>query len=83
MSDFYAGCTTSLERKEKIYAICHKYDIVIMEDDPYFYLQFETGKEPKGLKNLEPSYLSMDADCRVIRFDSFSKVDYVLPIPTL
>jgi DNA-binding transcriptional MocR family regulator len=30
----------SLQRREDIYALCHKYDILIIEDDPYWYLQY-------------------------------------------
>ena len=29
-----------LERKRELYAICAEFDIVIIEDDPYYYLQF-------------------------------------------
>jgi kynurenine/2-aminoadipate aminotransferase len=60
------GVSTSVERKRRVYAIAQKYDLIIMEDDPYYYLQFETP--------WKPSYLSLDTDGRVIRFDSFSKI---------
>ncbi|KAH6655278.1 aromatic amino acid aminotransferase [Truncatella angustata] len=30
----------SLERRKEIYAVCSKYDVVIIEDDPYWYLQY-------------------------------------------
>lgn len=29
-----------LQRKQALYHICRKYDLMIVEDDPYFYLQF-------------------------------------------
>lgn len=29
-----------LERKQALYRVCQKYDLMIVEDDPYFYLQF-------------------------------------------
>ncbi|QIX02527.1 hypothetical protein AMS68_008044 [Peltaster fructicola] len=32
----------SLQRRRDIYALCQKYDILICEDDPYWYLQFPT-----------------------------------------
>jgi DNA-binding transcriptional MocR family regulator len=38
------GVTASEERKKTVYAICQKYDILILEDDPYYYLQV-TNKE--------------------------------------
>lgn len=32
----------SLQRRREIYALCCKYDIIIIEDDPYWYLQYPT-----------------------------------------
>lgn len=52
-------------RKEKIYQLACDYNFLILEDDPYYYLTF--GKKFK-------SFLNMDKEGRVIRFDSFSKV---------
>lgn len=59
------GISTSLGSKQSIYSIAQKHNLIIMEDDPYYYLQFG---------DLVPSYLSMDTDGRVLRFDSFSKI---------
>ena len=76
------GGTLSLERRKKIYALCQKYDVVIVEDDPYYFLQmpdygsesvFPTS-ESEFLESLIPSYLRIDLDGRVLRCDSFSKV---------
>jgi len=71
-----------LERRKKIYALCQKWDILIIEDDPYYFLQMpEYGSkaaypasEDDFLNSLIPSYLSIDTDGRVLRCDSFSKV---------
>lgn len=60
------GASLTLERRREIYKIARKYDLLILEDDPYYFLQFI---EPRV-----PSFLSMDEDGRVLRFDSFSKV---------
>ncbi|XP_041360154.1 kynurenine/alpha-aminoadipate aminotransferase, mitochondrial-like [Gigantopelta aegis] len=60
------GSQLTWERKKAIYKLCQDYDIIIMEDDPYFYLQFS--------KPYVPSFLSMDVDGRVMRFDTFTKV---------
>ncbi|XP_047616571.1 kynurenine/alpha-aminoadipate aminotransferase, mitochondrial-like isoform X2 [Phacochoerus africanus] len=49
-----------------IHALARKYDFLIIEDDPYYFLQFN--------KPWAPTFLSMDIDGRVIRADSFSKV---------
>ena len=32
--------TLSIQRRKDIYAVCSKYDVIIIEDDPYWYLQF-------------------------------------------
>jgi DNA-binding transcriptional MocR family regulator len=34
------GGTLSIQRRKDIYALCSKYDVLIIEDDPYWYLQF-------------------------------------------
>ncbi|KAK4224858.1 Aromatic/aminoadipate aminotransferase 1 [Podospora fimiseda] len=36
------GILLPLERKKEIYAVCKKYDVIIIEDEPYWYLQFPT-----------------------------------------
>ena len=62
------GKNLSTERKEEIYKICSDFDILIFEDDPYYFLQFGDCRERVR------SFLSMDVDGRVLRFDSFSKI---------
>ncbi|KAH9848028.1 L-tyrosine:2-oxoglutarate aminotransferase [Lenzites betulinus] len=70
------GSTLSLERRKQIYAIAQRYDIIIMEDDPYYFLQY--GAPPSAgaptKKTFSTSFLSMDVDGRVVRIDSFSKI---------
>lgn len=34
------GSSLTTERKRKIYEIAQKYNLIILEDDPYFYLSF-------------------------------------------
>jgi aromatic amino acid aminotransferase I len=76
------GGTLSLERRKKIYALCQKYDVLIVEDDPYYFLQMpdygsksaHPTSESEFLESLIPSYLRIDVDGRVLRCDSFSKV---------
>ncbi|KAF2798832.1 PLP-dependent transferase [Melanomma pulvis-pyrius CBS 109.77] len=77
--------TLSVERRIEIYALCVKYDIIIIEDDPYWYLQFPSSapsmatRKPvktsgfEFLDSLIPSYLSIDYQGRVVRLDTFSK----------
>lgn len=60
------GYSLTGDRKKEIYELARKYDFLIIEDDPYYFLQFS--------KPWEPTFLSMDVDGRVIRADSFSKI---------
>ncbi|KAI9047253.1 hypothetical protein LZ554_008706 [Drepanopeziza brunnea f. sp. 'monogermtubi'] len=45
--------TLSVQRRKELYAICSKYDVLIIEDDPYWYLQFPSAAgleaEARGL----------------------------------
>ena len=80
------GATQSGERRRALYKVCQKHDVYILEDEPYYFLQMQPYTGPNApdvpppsshsdfLKALVPSYLSMDTDGRVMRFDSFSKV---------
>ncbi|KAK6537910.1 Aromatic/aminoadipate aminotransferase 1 [Orbilia ellipsospora] len=84
------GSTQGAQRRKEIYALAQKHDLIIVEDEPYYFLQMDKyipnsqsngsseDTTPKTheefLKSLTPSYLSMDIDGRVIRLDSFSKV---------
>ncbi|KAI9256227.1 pyridoxal phosphate-dependent transferase [Sporodiniella umbellata] len=60
------GVNATLARKQAVYAICSEYDVAILEDDAYYYLQFDNERIR--------SYLSMDIDGRVLRCDSMSKI---------
>ncbi|KAJ7591099.1 pyridoxal phosphate-dependent transferase [Mycena floridula] len=80
------GRTMHGKRKREIYAICVEYDIIIIEDDPYFFLQQDlyVPKEHRAnrtpdddderfIASLAPSYLKFDYQGRVIRLDTCSK----------
>ncbi|KAK8736455.1 hypothetical protein OTU49_005014 [Cherax quadricarinatus] len=62
------GVSCTEERRREIYKIASEYNLIILEDDPYYFVQFG------GMKDFSPSFLSMDTDGRVLRFDSFSKI---------
>ena len=84
------GSSLSDDRKEEIYKIAQKHDFIIIEDEPYYFLQvgeyikdlnqrakIETDVRPtheEFLKSLAKTFLSIDTEGRVIRMDSFSKV---------
>ncbi|KIJ62494.1 hypothetical protein HYDPIDRAFT_114625 [Hydnomerulius pinastri MD-312] len=78
------GSTLSLERRRQIYQIARDWDVIILEDDPYFFLQYDLDVRPSTIEQygftramaevLPRSFLSMDYDGRVMRLDSFSKI---------
>jgi kynurenine/2-aminoadipate aminotransferase len=60
------GASLSLDRRRALYAVARRHDLLLIEDDPYYYLSYTPARTP--------SLLSMDTDGRVLRTDSFSKV---------
>ncbi|XP_075884363.1 kynurenine/alpha-aminoadipate aminotransferase, mitochondrial [Nelusetta ayraudi] len=60
------GASMTTQRKQEVYELARQYDMLIIEDDPYYFLQFD--------KPWAPTFLSMDTDGRIIRTDSFSKI---------
>ncbi|CAB42068.1 aromatic aminotransferase [Schizosaccharomyces pombe] len=79
------GSTLTLERRKKFLTLAKKYDIIIVEDEPYYFLQMEKydanwkpDKQAFNIssfkKKLIPSLLHLDTDGRVLRVDSFSKL---------
>ncbi|KAF9569073.1 PLP-dependent transferase [Agrocybe pediades] len=82
------GATMGAARKKAIYEICVKYDVIIVEDDPYYFLQEGPYVHPslrssrvkhtqltdeEYIANLAPSFLRFDYQGRVVRLDTFSK----------
>jgi kynurenine/2-aminoadipate aminotransferase len=73
------GASQTLARKQAVYALAQKYDLLILEDDPYYYLHYgraaaAADSDPSTATPAPPAYLSMDTDGRVVRFDSLSKL---------
>ncbi|KAJ7449630.1 PLP-dependent transferase [Mycena latifolia] len=79
------GLLISAQRKKDIYDVVVRYDMIIIEDDPYFYQQAsapysssatrvtKTQTDEEWLDGLVPSFLQFDYEGRVIRLDTFSK----------
>lgn len=76
------GTTQSTARKHAIYQVAEKHDLVILEDDPYFFLRLsgssssllDTRPFDRLRTSLPTSYLSLDKSGRVIRVESTSKI---------
>ena len=61
-----SGITMSWEKRQKLYELAQKYDVLILEDNPYGDLRY-TGEDIPCIKTL-------DTDGRVIYSGSFSKI---------
>lgn len=48
------GILLSLERRKALYAVCSKFDVIIVEDDPYWYLQFPSAATEEGKSRNRP-----------------------------
>lgn len=60
------GVALSLARRKELVALCGRYDLLILEDDPYQLVRLEDGPMLPSLQSLAPE--------RVVRLDSFSKI---------
>lgn len=60
------GRTMSVERRKELLELARKYDVLILEDNPYFEVRYEG--EPV------PTIKSMDTEGRVVYAGSYSKV---------
>ncbi|KAI0525686.1 pyridoxal phosphate-dependent transferase [Xylaria bambusicola] len=52
----------SLERRKDLYEICSKYDVIIVEDDPYWYLQFPSAEIEEAKSRNMPVPVSKTAN---------------------
>lgn len=80
------GITQSTARKNAIYQTAERHDLLILEDDPYFFLRLDGSSTASGPRpptfsplvrfrqSLPTSYLSLDRSGRVIRVESTSKI---------
>lgn len=55
----------SLQRRREIYALACKYDILICEDDPYWYLQFPTSTAKNTTTTSSPANTSFNPDVQM------------------
>ncbi|AAS53919.1 AFR548Cp [Eremothecium gossypii ATCC 10895] len=81
------GTCLSNDRRQAVYRLAQQHDLLIVEDEPYYFLQLDPYEADAGRRaprvfasheefvgSLVRSFLSLDTDGRVLRLDSFSKV---------
>lgn len=62
-----AGTTMSIERKKHLLEIASRYDVLVVEDDPYSYFTYDSSVDTTSLKTL-------DREDRVIYISTISKI---------
>jgi 2-aminoadipate transaminase len=62
------GVSLSLERRRHMTAVARRFDLLVLEDDPYQLIRLDDA-DPAP-----PTLQSLDEDGRVVRLDSFSKI---------
>lgn len=68
------GCSSPLHRKIEILALAKKYNLLLLEDDAYYYLHFDRSVQAASYFELEGRDGPVGTAGRVLRFDTFSKV---------
>lgn len=76
------GLAQSLDHKKRIYQLAELHNFIILEDEPYSYLNFTKYDETPNynltndefINSLNPSFTTMDTTGRVIRIETFSKI---------
>ncbi|CAI4210338.1 unnamed protein product [Parascedosporium putredinis] len=48
------GRGAPVRRRKELYAICQKYDVIIVEDDPYWYLQYPSADRAEARSRQKP-----------------------------
>lgn len=80
------GATQDLQRRKDILAICEKYDVLILEDEPYYFLQMDdyvwkSQQGQNGAQNAEtPSDLATFLDALVPSYLSLATMGNVIRI---
>ncbi|SJX63785.1 related to aromatic amino acid aminotransferase I [Sporisorium reilianum f. sp. reilianum] len=78
-----SGTSASDDRKRAVLAVVRKHNLLLLEDDPYYFLSFQglTADADPVTRQRGKSYFHLDAHDdyaggvgRVLRFDSFSKI---------
>lgn len=76
------GGVLSTRRRKEIYALCQKYDIIIIEDDPYWYLQYPSAAAANvtsGRATVSPLENDGDDDARSKKSSGFPFLDSLVP----
>lgn len=76
-----AGTTASADRKRAVLQLAREHSVLILEDDPYYFLTFANVDEDPATYEYTPSYFRLECEGAdqwgygyVLRLESFSKI---------
>ncbi|KAK3906431.1 pyridoxal phosphate-dependent transferase [Staphylotrichum tortipilum] len=73
------GIVLSVERKKEIYALCSKYDVIIVEDEPYWYLQFPSAAADEAHSRNQPPPPPSSSTSTTSRSSGYPFLDSLTP----
>lgn len=74
------GGVLPLERRKQIYALCSKYDVIIIEDDPYWYLQYPSAAAEEARSRGQPPPLEEEPSVNTLeRKSGYAFLDSLVP----
>ena len=73
------GYVLSLERRKEIYAVCSKYDVIIVEDDPYWYLQFPSAEAEQAKSRNQPVPVQAENTNTPVKSSGYPFLDSLAP----
>ncbi|KAK2759685.1 aromatic amino acid aminotransferase [Colletotrichum kahawae] len=68
-----------VERRKEIYEICSKYDVIIVEDDPYWYLQYPSAAEDEARHRGLPVPTTASSTYKPVKSSGYRFLDSLTP----
>ncbi|KAI9750829.1 MAG: hypothetical protein M4579_006291 [Chaenotheca gracillima] len=72
------GGTLSVQRRKELYQVCHEFDVIIIEDDPYWYLQYPSALDSEKVRGEGAKGASLEP-LKGHRSSGFSFLDSLVP----
>lgn len=77
------GILLSIERRKQLYEVASRFDIIIVEDDPYWYLQFPSAAvneaASRGMAKPKDVHIAPDLTVKGQRSSGFEYLDSLVP----
>ncbi|KAF6808403.1 aromatic amino acid aminotransferase [Colletotrichum sojae] len=68
-----------VSRRKEIYEICQKYDVIIVEDDPYWYLQYPSAASAEAKSRGKPLPAKTSSTYKPVKSSGYEFLDSLAP----